>query len=133
MDTLLAILVGVLFSAGLYALLRPDLLRGVLGIVLVSNAVNLLVITAGRIGCGAPLVDEGASAPEAPFANPLPQALVLTAIVIGFGFLSFALVLVWRHFHETRSLRSDRAPATGQPPADRARREVERKAHDAAE
>jgi multicomponent Na+:H+ antiporter subunit C len=96
-EGLLAILVGVLFGCGVYALTARHLLRVVLGLVLLSNGANLLLLTAGRIAARRPpLVPDGATAPAGPIANPVPQALILTAIVIGFGLLAFALLLTLR-------------------------------------
>lgn len=100
MQTVLALLVGVLFAGGLYLLLRRNLLKMIFGLVLLGNAVNLLVFSMGRVAAEAvpPLVAAGQTLPAEPFANPLPQALVLTAIVIGFGLVAFALVLVYRSY-----------------------------------
>ena len=128
MQLLLALLAGVLFAAGVYLVLRRNLLRMVFGLVLLSNAVNLLVLSMGRvIRVGPPLIPYGAEAPVAAYANPLPQALVLTAIVIGFGLVSFALVLVYRSFVTLGSVEADElggedvgteaAPAEAAPPA----------------
>jgi multicomponent Na+:H+ antiporter subunit C len=97
METLLALTVGVLVAAAAYLLLARDLPRALLGFVLLGTAANLTIFAAGRIGTMVPpLVDAGAPALAAGAANPLPQALVLTAIVIGFGLAAFALVLVMR-------------------------------------
>ena len=99
MPALLALVIGVLTAAGVYLMLRRNLLRKIFGLVLLSNAVNLLVFTVGRAArVGPPLVPEGATLPVEPYANPLPQALVLTAIVIGFGLVAYALVLVYRSY-----------------------------------
>ena len=97
METLLAITIGVIVAAAVYLMLSGQLLRFVFGLVLISNAANLVIFAAGRLTEGAPpLIPEGAYAPERLVANPLPQALVLTAIVIGFGLFAFAIVLVFR-------------------------------------
>lgn len=97
METALALTVGVLVAAAAYLLLARDLPRALLGFVLLGTGVNLGILAAGRIGTMAPpLVDPGAAALAASAANPLPQALILTAIVIGFGLAAFALVLVMR-------------------------------------
>jgi multicomponent Na+:H+ antiporter subunit C len=97
MDVLLAFLIGVLTAAGVYLLLQRSMLRMLFGVILLSNAVNLVVLVAGRtLRAAPPIVPEGLSAPAAAVANPLPQALVLTAIVIGFGLVAFALVLLYR-------------------------------------
>jgi|SRR6056297_3348518 len=117
MQTLLILLAGVLFAAGVYLVLRRNLLRMIFGLVLLSNAVNLLVFSMGRVArLAPPLVPEGAMAPVGAVANPLPQALVLTAIVIGFGLVSFALVLAYRSFVtlgtvETDAFEDEPAPA----------------------
>ena len=94
MEALLAVLIGALVAASVYLMLSRHVVRFLFGLVLFSNAVNLLLFAAGRVLWGAPpLVPLGLSAPMGPVANPLPQALILTAIVIGFGLLAFALVL----------------------------------------
>lgn len=94
MEALLALLIGALVAASVYLMLSRHVVRFLFGLVLFSNAVNLLLFTAGRLLWGEPpLVPEGLQAPLETVANPLPQALILTAIVIGFGLLAFALVL----------------------------------------
>lgn len=98
MEVLLKIVVGVLFAAGFHLILQRGLPQLVLGLALLTNAANLLVFTvAGISRAGAPIVDEQGSTPAS--VDPLPQALVLTAIVIGFGVIAFALALVYR-FHQ---------------------------------
>jgi multicomponent Na+:H+ antiporter subunit C len=93
----LAIVCGVLAAAGMHLLLRRAAASRALGIVLLGLAVNVLVFTMSGAAHGrAPLVEPGASAPEPPYTDPLPQALVLTAIVIGFALQAFALVLLVR-------------------------------------
>lgn len=97
METALALTIGLLIAAAAYLLLARDLPRALLGFVLLGTGVNLGIFAAGRIGGMAPpLVDYGAPVLAAGAANPLPQALILTAIVIGFGLAAFALVLVMR-------------------------------------
>ena len=97
MEPLLALVVGGLVAAAVYSLLKRDLLRVAFGIILLSNAVNLLIMAAGRVTRSVPpIVPEGMDAPAGAFANPLPQALVLTAIVIGFGLAAFLLLLILR-------------------------------------
>jgi multicomponent Na+:H+ antiporter subunit C len=94
---LLALAVGVLFGSGLYLLLQRSLGQLLVGLVLLSNAVNLGVFVAGRLTRQQPpLAAAGAAAPPPGAADPLPQALVLTAIVIGFALLAFAAALLWR-------------------------------------
>lgn len=101
MTTALAILVGCLYTAGFYMMLRRSLFKLILGLVLLSHGANLLIFTAGGLRSGQPpvLMPDG-SQPQLPMADPLPQALILTAIVIGFGVLAFALVL----FHRSRQV-----------------------------
>ena len=96
MEILLSFVVGCLVAGGTYLLLRPHLLRLFFGLVLLSNAVNLLIFTMGRLTRGTPpLIVEGQTVPTEAIANPLSQAIVLTSIVISFGIASFMLVLVW--------------------------------------
>ncbi|CAN5297244.1 Na+/H+ antiporter subunit C [soil metagenome] len=97
MESVLVVVVGALFASGTYLLLRPNLLRLIIGLMLLGNAVNLLIFTAGRLTPGLPpIVPPGADAPLHAVANPLPQALILTAIVISLGLVAFALALLHR-------------------------------------
>ena len=97
MEALLAVASGVLYAAGIYLMLRRRLAQLIIGLGLLSNATNLLIFTAGGLTRGRPpVVAEGAAVLEQPYADPVPQALVLTAIVIGFGLLAFSLVLAHR-------------------------------------
>ena len=99
METLMAFIVGILFAAGVYLMMRRSIVKLTIGLVLVSQAANLLIFTASGLERGSPpLVPFGESAPPMPFADPLPQALILTAIVISFGVLAFTLVLVKRAY-----------------------------------
>lgn len=92
---LLAGAIAVCGAAGVYLILARDLLRIVVGLMLAGTAVNLVVLMAGRVGSAVPAVMQSGEEVLSPMAaNPLPQALVLTAIVIGFAFVCFALVLV---------------------------------------
>jgi multicomponent Na+:H+ antiporter subunit C len=96
MEPYLAFVIGALYAAGFYLMLRRSLIKLVIGLAILSHAANLLVFTAAGVTRGrAPLLGEG-SAFTAPVADPLPQALILTAIVISFAVLGFALVLVRR-------------------------------------
>jgi multicomponent Na+:H+ antiporter subunit C len=99
MATLLAILIGCLYAGGIYLMLQRSLFKLILGLVLLSHGANLLIFTAGGLTrAQPPIIPPGAAAPPAPSADPLPQALILTAIVIGFGVLAFALVLFHRAY-----------------------------------
>lgn len=94
-----ALTVGVLFACGLYMMLRRSLVKVVMGIALLGHAANLLIFTSAGLRRGAPpLVPEGATMPPVDVADPLPQALILTAIVISFGVVAFLLVLFQRTY-----------------------------------
>jgi multicomponent Na+:H+ antiporter subunit C len=98
-EPVLAILVGALYTAGFYMMLRRSIVKIILGLALLGNAANLLIFTAGGLTrFRPPLIAEAALRPVGPYADPLPQALILTAIVIGFGVLAFAMVLAYRAY-----------------------------------
>lgn len=108
MEILLAFVIGTLIASSIYLMLKRNLIRVVLGVLILSNAVNLLIFTMGRLTRGAPpLIAADATVAAAGIANPLPQALILTAIVIGFGLFAFALGLIYRYYKETQNLESD--------------------------
>ncbi|MDZ7702995.1 MAG: Na+/H+ antiporter subunit C [Trueperaceae bacterium] len=109
METILSVVVGGLFAGAVYLMLRRNLLKFIFGFVLMSNAVNLLIFTAGRLTrASAPIIPDTADAPTEIIANPLPQALILTAIVIGFGFIAFSLVLLYRSYQATGTVDTDK-------------------------
>ena len=96
MEALLALIAGVLYGTGVYLILRRRLAQLIIGIGLLAHASNVLILTAAGVTRGRPpLAAAGAPFTE-PFADPVPQSLILTSIVIGFGVLSFALVLAHR-------------------------------------
>lgn len=92
MALLLAITAGVLFAAGLFLVLRRSLVKILVGLLLLGYAVNLLLFTSASLVPGRPPILAG-DAPQA-VADPVPQALILTAIVISFGVTAFAVSLV---------------------------------------
>ena len=96
METIFCVLVGIFFAAGIYLMMSPRFVRILLGISIFGNAVNLLIFTTGRLTQAAPPVLGSAAAWRA--ANPLPQALILTAIVISFSIFAFLLVLAFRAY-----------------------------------
>lgn len=97
MEALLALASGALYMAGIYLMLRRRLAQLIIGLGLLSNGTNLLIFAAGGLTRGhPPVVPEAEGVLEPPYADPVPQALVLTAIVIGFGLLAFSLVLAHR-------------------------------------
>lgn len=92
---LLAITAGVLFSVGIYFLLRRNLVKVLVGILLLGYAANLLLFnSAALVPANPPLIAQGETTPPAVYADPVPQALILTAIVISFGITAFAVVLI---------------------------------------
>jgi multicomponent Na+:H+ antiporter subunit C len=94
MEFELAIVVGMLFAASVYMLLRRSLVKVVIGLALLSHAANLLIFTSAGLERGLPpLIPKGEEAPVTAHADPLAQALILTAIVISFGVIAFAVVL----------------------------------------
>jgi multicomponent Na+:H+ antiporter subunit C len=97
MQVILAVLVGGLYAAGLYMMMRRSIFKLLLGLALLSHAANLLIFTAGGLTRGIPplVADDATRLPEQA-SDPIPQALILTAIVISFGVLAFAIVLVSR-------------------------------------
>jgi len=97
MDLLFAVIAGVLFASGFYMMLRRSILKLVMGLVLIGHAANITIFTAGGLTrARAAIIAGDATTLEAGTADPLPQALILTAIVISFGVLAFAMVLVSR-------------------------------------
>lgn len=113
MKLMLAITVGVLYAAGFYMILRRSLVKLILGLALLSHAANLLLFTVGGLSRGrVPLVtDDPEDAFEA-LADPLPQALILTAIVIGFGLQAFTIVLFKKMYVSTGTDDLDRLSTT---------------------
>ena len=97
MEALLAVMAGVLYGTGIYLMLRRRLAQLIIGIGLLSHGSNVLILTAAGITRARPPLApvEGAPAASA-LADPVPQSLILTSIVIGFGVLAFALVLADR-------------------------------------
>ena len=99
METALAIVSGGMVAGGIYLLLSQNLVRILFGLIMLSNAVNLVIFTAGGLTHTKPaLIEVGRSVPGTAVANALPQALILTAIVIGFALLVFMFVLFYRSY-----------------------------------
>ena len=95
MELIVALLIGTLAGAGVWLLLRPRTFQVILGLSLLSYAVNLFIFVMGWVRGGLPpIVEPGAAAAFARFADPLPQALVLTAIVISFATTALLLVVL---------------------------------------
>lgn len=99
MQTMCAVLAGIMVAASIYLILDRNLIRFIFGFVLASNAVNLMIFTAGRlVSRRPPLIPDKMTMGQELFANALPQALILTAIVIGFALLSFVFILFYRAY-----------------------------------
>lgn len=98
MSLALLVLVGVLFAVGTYLLMERSLTRIALGVGVLGNGVNVLLVIVGSRPGRAPIIGE-----DGELADPLPQALVLTAIVIGFALLAFLLALAWRNWTITEN------------------------------
>ncbi len=97
MEPILAVVVGVLFAAGLYLIMRRSIVKWIIGLGLLGHGANLLIFTVSGVTVGEPpLIAADEYTLSGVFADPLPQALILTAIVIGFGVQAFAVVLFKR-------------------------------------
>jgi len=96
MSAVVAVLSGLFFAAAIYLMLARHVVRIMIGVVLLGNAVNLLLFAAGRVTRETPPVIVSGKVLAAGAANPLPQALILTAIVISFSFFAFLMVLAYR-------------------------------------
>jgi len=108
MELLVALMVGVTVAASVHLMLARNVLRFLFGLILISNAANLTIFVSGRLTPEQPpLIPYGADVTVEGAANALPQALVLTAIVIGFGLFAFALTLVYRTYQNLGTLNSD--------------------------
>ena len=102
MNLMLVTLIGLLFAAATYCLLRRNLMRVMIGILLLGHAVNLLLMSASAPLAETPAILGSDGKPVPGMADALPQALVLTAIVIGFGLSVFTLVLARSCFQGAR-------------------------------
>ena len=97
MEAVLAIAIGILTGSGVYLLLRPRTFQVIMGLALLSYAVNLFIFSMGRLGLAIdkePVLQPGLPKDLAHYADPMPQALTLTAIVIGFAMTALFLVVL---------------------------------------
>ena len=93
MELVLAVSIGVLAGSGIWLLLRPRSFQVIIGLSLISYAVNLFIFSMGSLKSdAAPILEQGADVST--YADPVPQALVLTAIVIGFAMTALFLVVL---------------------------------------
>lgn len=97
MELLLVVVIGFLYAAGVYLILRRSMVKLLLGIMLLGNATNILIFLLGTITKGKPpVIDPDHNVFQDIYADPVPQALILTAIVISFALTAFAIVLLKR-------------------------------------
>lgn len=104
MEIILAIMIGGLYAAAVYMILRRSLVKILIGIVLLSQATNMLIFVSSGVTRGnSPVIKAEETVLSQPHADPLPQALVLTAIVISFGLTAFALALTYRAYKSVKT------------------------------
>ncbi len=108
MEPVFAVVVGIFFASAVYLMLSTYIVRILLGIAILGNAVNLLLFTSGRLTREVPpIITAGFDTLPPGTANPLPQALILTAIVISFSFFAFLLVLTYRAYQDLKTDNTD--------------------------
>ncbi len=118
MGTLSALMVTILFAGGLYLMMRKDLYEVLLGIMLLSNGVNLFMLSMGGWSREQlpPILDAEQTLPASQYADPLVQAFILTAIVISFGVTAVIVVLVARSWEESQTMdAAERGREEGEP------------------
>ncbi|MYB51694.1 MAG: Na+/H+ antiporter subunit C [Acidobacteriia bacterium] len=119
MEAVIAVLVGVLMASSVYLMLRRNLVRFVLGLALISHTANLLIFSSGGLqGRFPPLISPGELEPVPGAANALPQALMLTAIVISFSVFAFLLVLAFRTYQRLETVDPDAMRSAEPVPAE---------------
>ncbi len=97
MEIIMSLVIGVFYACAVFLLLQKRLLQIVLGIALLGHATNLLIfVAAGLHGSSVPIIPKGAEVLPSTAVDPLPQALILTAIVIGLALFGFSLALAYR-------------------------------------
>jgi multicomponent Na+:H+ antiporter subunit C len=103
MELIIALFIGLLYACGVYLLLRRSIIKVILGVFVLSNATNLIIFLAGGVTrSGKGFIPEGAETIDpATISDPLPQALILTAVVISLGIAAYILALKFRYFEVT--------------------------------
>ena len=100
MEVLMSVVIGIVFTVSVYLMLSRNIIRVILGTLTLSHGVHLMLITmAGLQRGGPPLLNQ----PSENYTDPLPQALVLTAIVIAFGVTSMLLTMAYRTYKEHKT------------------------------
>lgn len=118
MEIVFSLAVGVLGGSGVWLVLRPRTFQVILGLSLVSYAVNLFIFSMGSLSIDAePIVRPGVPQDLLHYTDPMPQALVLTAIVIGFALFVFALAVLKRSWEVHGNVETDRITAVAEEPA----------------
>jgi len=121
MEIIFAVVIGGLYTAGIYMMLRRSVVKLIIGLALLSQAANLLIFAVGRPERGTPpMIPPDQSALAQPYSDPVPQALILTAIVISFAVTAFALILIRRAYQETGTDDLDAMTTTDQGPPGKA-------------
>jgi multicomponent Na+:H+ antiporter subunit C len=109
MEVLMCWLVGILVAISVFLLLDRSLIRLLFGIMLISTAINLLIFAIGRVTFAVPaFIKEGETIAPKIFANAMPQALILTAIVIGFGVVTYTLILITKVWQDNDTINIDK-------------------------
>ena len=104
MELLLVLLVGILYSAGIFMMLRRSMVKLLLGLLLIGNGANILIFLMGELTKGKPpIIASGETHFTGAYADPVPQALILTAIVISFALTAFAIILLKKVYVTTGS------------------------------
>ncbi|HZG27390.1 multisubunit sodium/proton antiporter, MrpC subunit (TC 2.A.63.1) [Ensifer adhaerens] len=104
MEGFMAFIVGIFFAIAIYLMLSKYIIRILIGVAILGNAVNMLLFVAGRVTREVPpIIGKDMETLPASAANPLPQALILTAIVISFSFFAFLLVLAYRTYQALKT------------------------------
>lgn len=104
MELLLVLLVGILYSAGIFLMLRRSMVKLLLGLLLLGNGANILIFLMGGLTKGKPpILAENEKTFTDAYADPVPQALILTAIVISFALTAFAIILLKKVYATTGS------------------------------
>ena len=113
MSIVLSLIVGALYGAGLYLMMRRSIVKLILGLALLSHGSNLLIFLMGGLTRGRPpLIPMNMVEPAGAYADPVPQALILTALVIGFGMQAFLVVLIRRTYQAAGSSDLDEMTTT---------------------
>lgn len=108
METALAFVCGIIVAASIHLMLSGNLIRFIFGLVLATNGVNLLIFISGRLSHSEPpQIVEDAVVPAGSVANALPQALILTALVIGFALLTFVFILFYRTYQSLGTVNTE--------------------------